>query len=74
MPAFAFQRFNSNVASSRRNAAQVIELAAASRPSALEASVPVFWLLSGAVLCQAYMRIDPASEEANKNVEQLLIV
>jgi hypothetical protein len=73
VPASTFQRFNSSVAS-RRTSAEVLELAASSRPAALEGSVPLLWMLDGAVIYQAWSRIEPVSEQANACVEQLLIV
>ncbi|OCL01191.1 uncharacterized protein K441DRAFT_650834 [Cenococcum geophilum 1.58] len=74
VPASTFQRFNSSAATSRRTSAEVLELAASSRPAALEGSVPLLWMLSGAVIYQAWSRINPASEQANACVEQLLII
>ncbi|OCL06795.1 hypothetical protein AOQ84DRAFT_71199 [Glonium stellatum] len=67
----AFQRFNSSAATSRRTSADMLELAASNRPAALEASVPLLWMLSGTVIYQAWSRIDPASEQANACVEQV---
>jgi hypothetical protein len=43
----------------------------AEKPSALEASVPIMWLLSGAAIYTAFTRIEGKGED---HVEKLLIV
>ncbi|KAF2867790.1 hypothetical protein BDV95DRAFT_610691 [Massariosphaeria phaeospora] len=64
-------RYNSSSSSSR--AARVIEMATqAEKPSPLEATIPIMWLISGALIYTAWNRIDEKS--AGNNVEKLLIV
>ncbi|KAF2015106.1 hypothetical protein BU24DRAFT_493569 [Aaosphaeria arxii CBS 175.79] len=63
-------RLNSSAATSP--AARLAEIArTAEKPSALEASVPVMWAVSGALIYTAWNRIDEKKED---HVEKLLIV
>ncbi|KAF2005707.1 hypothetical protein P154DRAFT_518430 [Amniculicola lignicola CBS 123094] len=65
----AFARFNSTSSAGSR----VAQLAAhAEKPSALEAAVPVMWLLSGAAIYTAWNRVD--EKTGNEAVDKLLIV
>ncbi|KAF2658663.1 hypothetical protein K491DRAFT_713373 [Lophiostoma macrostomum CBS 122681] len=65
----AFARFNSS--SSTSTAERIVEMARqAEKPSALEASVPIMWLVSGAFIYTAFQR----AEKGEDHVEKLLIV
>ncbi|KAF2199741.1 hypothetical protein GQ43DRAFT_473345 [Delitschia confertaspora ATCC 74209] len=75
LPITAGKRFNSTTSSSRTAAAagaKVMEMAAAAqKPSAFEAAVPVMWVLTGAMGLMAWNRTE---KREGDYVEKLLII
>ncbi|KAF2644037.1 hypothetical protein P280DRAFT_515011 [Massarina eburnea CBS 473.64] len=64
-------RYNSSSNSGR--ASRVIQIAAqAEKPNAMEATVPIMWVLCGGLIFTAWNRIEEKSGQ--ENVDKLLIV